>query len=64
MPQYKERGSNLDKCLSPYNLSKTHLPPFIYITAKLLLISWFFIMAFNFGFVSGHILERQVMHAV
>ena len=75
MLQYKERGSNLDKYLSPY-LSIIYQRPVKYsmeyshlfiewgTLVKLPLIFWFFVMAFNFGYASGHILERQDMRAV
>ena len=55
--------------LFKYNLTKTHqlfhgIPPSIYrMGVQLPLISWFFIMGFNFDYVSRDILERQDVRA-
>ena len=63
MPPYKERKSNLDKCLSPYlsiiyrkahQISHEITPPIYKMgdqNVKMSFISWFFVTVFSFGCV-------------
>ena len=71
MLPYKERESNLDTCLSPFlniNYQKPVKYPMKYLHLFISgskcknLISWFFINAFNFGYVYNQLFFKQ-MHA-